>query len=391
MHSSTPNTRREFLMAATVALPGIAALTMAATTSGDSRLIFSEGNVADLRLKNRLVRSATAENAWRATEMTEQGINLYRDLAGGGVGLIITGYMAVMPEGRSSDLQTRIDHDRFIAGLRRIPAVVHETSKDCKVVAQIGHTGMQTQVTEPVGPTITPWPSTKTRPRALTTREVQEIVASFAQAARRAKEAGFDGVQIHGAHGYLISSFLSPYTNTRTDQYGGSTEKRAAIVREIVEKARKLVGPDFPILIKMNCDDLVEGGIDIHSFPALANEIERAGVQAVEVSGNNPVREKISGDDDQSYFLKYAQKLALKVPVIVTGGNRSVERLEQIAKAGAPQFFGFARPLIREPGLPARWKEGRGTPEATCISCNRCIRGFAKGMFTRCHVTELNL
>ena len=391
MASSSRNTRREFLLAASGVLPGVAALQVASKSSRDSRLIFSEGRIASLRLKNRLVRSATAENAWRGTEMTEEGINLYRDLAAGGVGLIITGYMAVMHAGRSSDLQTRIDDDRFIEALRRIPTAVHKTRKDCKVVAQIAHAGMQGQVTEPVGPTTTPWPSTKAKPRALTTREVQETVANFAQAARRAKEAGFDGVEIHGAHGYLISSFLSPYTNTRTDQYGGSTEKRVAIVREIVEQARKLVDPDFPILIKMNCDDLAEGGVDILSFPPLANEIERAGVQAVEVSGNNPIREKFSGSEDQSYFLKYTQRLTLKVPVILTGGNRSAERLEQTAKAGMPQFFGFARPLIREPGLPARGKEGRGAPEADCISCNRCIRGFAKGMFTRCRVTDLNL
>ena len=131
MRSSTPSTRRDFLMAATGALPGIAALTMATTTSRDSRLIFSEGRIAILHLKNRLVRSATAENARRGTEMTEEGIDLYRDLAEGGVGLIITGYMAVMRAGRSSDLQTCIDDDRFIETLRRIPAVVHKTRKDC--------------------------------------------------------------------------------------------------------------------------------------------------------------------------------------------------------------------------------------------------------------------
>ena len=168
-------------------------------------------------------------------------------------------------------------------------------------------------------------------------------------------------------------------------------EKRVTVIREIVEQARALVGPDFPILVKMNCDDFVEGGTDIHSFPHLAEEIEKAGLQALEVSGNNPIREKISSPEEQSYFLKYAQKLHLNVPVILTGGNRSVERLEQISKAGTPQFFGLARPLLREPELPTRWLEGRGAPEAACISCNRCIRGFGKGKLTRCRVNELDL
>ncbi|MBM3792382.1 MAG: NADH:flavin oxidoreductase [Acidobacteria bacterium] len=388
MSSSTPSTRRQFLIAAACALPGLTAHGAPCATGRDSRLLFSEGRIGSLSLKNRLVRSATAENAWRDNEISEEGIELYRNLAEGGVGLIITGYMAVMHAGRSSDLQTRIDDDRFIEKLRRIPAAVHGAVTGCKVVAQIAHTGMQAQVTEPVGPTETPWPGARARPRALTTQEAREIVASFAQAARRAREAGFDGVQLHGAHRYLLSSFLSPHTNTRTDRYGGSSERRAAVVREIVAQARQFVGPDFPILMKMDCDDGAAGGIDILSFPPLASEIEKAGIQAIEVSGNNPIRENISGSAEQSYFLKYAQKLTLKIPVIVTGGNRSVERLEQIATAGEPQFFGFARPLIREPALPSRWREGRGSPEAACISCNRCIRGFRKELFTRCRVNE---
>ncbi len=109
------------------------------------------------------------------------------------------------------------------------------------------------------------------------------------------------------------------------------------------------------------------------------------------MSGNNPVREKAGDSRDQPYFLEHEQKLSLKVPAILTRGNRSVERLEDIAKAGMPQFLGSARPLIREPGLPARWKEGGGAPEAARISCNRCIRGLGKGMFARCRVSELNL
>jgi 2,4-dienoyl-CoA reductase-like NADH-dependent reductase (Old Yellow Enzyme family) len=393
MDLQVPTTRRRFLMTAIAAgtLSGLDSRVTAASRQRDSYRVFSEGRIADLRLKNRLVRSATAENACRESEMTEEGINLYRGLAAGGVGLIITGYMGVMPEGRSNDLQTVIYDDRFIDSLHRIAGVVHETDKECKVVAQLAHVGMQTQATEPVGPTATAWPHVEAKPRALTTKEVEGIVASFAQAARRAKGAGFDGVQLHAAHGYLLSSFLSPYTNTRTDKYGGSLAKRVRIIREIVDQSRALVGPDLPILIKMNCDDLVKGGTDIHSFPQLAKEIGRAGIQAVEVSGNNPIREKISSPEEQSYFLSYAQKLRLNVPVILTGGNRSVERLEQISKAGTPQFFGFARPLLREPNMPARWLEGRGAPEAACISCNRCIRGFAKGKITRCRISEVKL
>ncbi len=379
--------RREFL-----AMSVAAATVASRSTSGEPRAgrIFSKDRIGSLDVANRLVRSATAENAWRETEMTEEGLALYRGLAAGGVGLIVTGYMGVTRAGRASDTMTLACEDGFVDGLRKVARVVHETKAECKVVAQLAHVGMQATVSEPVGPTTTGWPHLKAKPRALTTREVEEIVASFAQAARRAKEAGFDGVQLHGAHGYLLSAFLSPFTNTRTDRYGGSRQGRVTVVREIVEQARALVGPDFPILIKVNGDDSVPGGTDIDSFPQLGSELEKAGVQAVEVSGNNPVRENV-GAEEHSYFLKYAQKLRLGIPVILTGGNRSVERLERIAEAGTPAFFGLARPLLREPDLPARWREGRGAPEAACTSCNRCIKGFAKGLATRCRVDEADL
>jgi 2,4-dienoyl-CoA reductase-like NADH-dependent reductase (Old Yellow Enzyme family) len=137
----------------------------------------------------------------------------------------------------------------------------------------------------------------------------------------------------------------------------------------------------------MNCDDGVEGGIDIDSFPALAREIEKAGVQAIEVSGNNAARQS-SAAEGQSYFLKYVERLELKVPVILTGGNRSIERLEQIFKTGKPDFFGLARPLVREPDLPNRWLEGRGGPESTCTSCNRCLTTLGKGEATRCRAQD---
>jgi 2,4-dienoyl-CoA reductase-like NADH-dependent reductase (Old Yellow Enzyme family) len=387
MNSRGSIARRDFL-AMSIAGGALAA----SGASGEPRAarIFSKGRIGSLDVANRLVRSATAENAWRETEMTEEGLALYRGLAAGGVGLVVTGYMGVTRAGRASDTMTLICDDRFVDGLRKIARAVHETNPECRVVAQLGHVGPQTTFSEPVGPSTTAWPNAKAKPRGLATKEVEEIVTSFAQAVRRAKEAGFDGVQLHGAHGYLLSAFLSPFTNARTDRYGGSLEKRVAVVREIVGQARALVGPDFPILIKVNGDDFVPGGTDIDSFPRLAGEIEKAGVQALEVSGNNPVRENVAAGE-QSYFLKYAQELRLGIPVILTGGNRSLERLERIAQSGTPAFFGLARPLLREPDLPARWREGRGGPDAACTSCNRCIKGFAKGLPTRCRADQANL
>jgi 2,4-dienoyl-CoA reductase-like NADH-dependent reductase (Old Yellow Enzyme family) len=376
-------TRRMFLTLSAAA--GMLARRGSAGSLGRSGYqVFSEGRIGKLRLKNRLVKAATAENACHDGEMTDAGIEIYRDLAHGGVGLIITGAMAVVATGHSNGSFTDIHSDRFVGPIGRIADAVHQTGKGCQIVAQIIHTGTQGPTSELVGPSTKGWPGTTKQPRALTTREVEQIATQFAQAARRVKEGGFDGVEIHGAHGYLLSSFLSPYTNTRTDRYGGSLENRVQIIREIVTQARALVGDSFPILLKMNCDDNVEGGINLDIFPALAKVIEKTGVQAIEASGNNAAR----GPSEESYFLKYAQRLSLKVPVVLTGGNRSIERLEEIMKTGAVNFFGMARPLIREPDLPNRWLEGRGEDTATCISCNRCLDGFRQGKITRCRVNE---
>jgi len=235
-----------------------------------------------------------------------------------------------------------------------------------------------------VAPSSIRWSNIRKKVRVLSTAEVEDIVMHFAEAARRAREAGFDGAEIHCAHGYLLSSFLSPYTNRRTDKYGGSTEKRVTIVREIVAQVRQSTGADFPLLLKMNCDDAVEGGIDIDSFPALAKEIAKTGVNAIEISGNNTCRTELDSPEQQSYYMNYAEKLNLDIPLILTGGNKSIERIEKIFQKSKIDFFGFARPLIQEPDLPNRWLKGIDGAECTCISCNRCLYGLGKGTATHC-------
>ena len=232
--------------------------------------------------------------------------------------------------------------------------------------------------------------------RALSLEEIQQVIQAFADAIVRVQQAGYDGAQLHAAHGYLLSSFLSPYTNRRTDQYGGSSPNRVRIIREIVARARMQVG-DFPTLIKINCDDHVKGGIGFDSFPELAGEIERAGVDAIEVSGGMwdclvrpeedlgfiPVpipeaRTRINGPERQSYFLKYVENLRLSVPILLVGGNRNIERMENILHEGHVSFFSLCRPLINEPGLPQRWLEGQGKETAHCVSCNGCMVTIAK-------------
>jgi 2,4-dienoyl-CoA reductase-like NADH-dependent reductase (Old Yellow Enzyme family) len=362
----------------------------------DEYKLFSPGKIAHLSIKNRLIRAATYEGA-----MTEEGritpeiLNLYSNLADGGVGAIITGHMTVAREGKGGERQTCIYDDSYIAEIAKIAEVVHASGNGCKIFAQLSYAGRQVfhdnKIAECVGPSEIPSPILRKNAKALSIDEIKKIVNCYSDAIIRVKKAGFDGVQLHGAHGYLLSSFLSPYTNRRHDQYGGSIEKRVTILREIITKARESVD-DFPILIKMNSSDHVEGGIDVDTFPEVAKKVEALEFDAIEVSGGMwdclvrsekelgffplPIpesRTRINNLEKQSYYVPAAEKLELDAPLIVVGGHRNVESLEEIIGRSNIDFFSLSRPLINEPDLPNRWLEGRGSDKADCVSCNSCL------------------
>jgi len=385
------STRREFLkksagVVGTAILAGCAAERMGpretdarssmgtpTTTKGRHHYrAFSEGRIGGLRIKNRLVRSATMINAASDGNPTETYIEKFRDLAAGGVGLIITGHMLPVRNDVLNPRQIHVYDDRHIEGLRRVADAVKGVDSRCKLFAQIGHSG------EGVSPSGIKWPW-KREGRALTTQEVEAIVGESADAVGRIKQSGFDGVELHGAHGFLLSAFLSPYTNRRADKYGGSVEGRVRIVRDIVEQARRRVGSAFPILIKVNSDDNVEGGTRPEAFPQTAREIERTGVDALHISGNDAAKKDIDTVEEETYFLESARAAKLSIPTIVTGGNRSIDHLEELLQRNGVDFFGLARPLIREPDLPNRWLEARGDTSAKCISCNGCFGPIGRG------------
>lgn len=352
--------------------------------------IFSEGRIGDLRLPNRLVRSATWDPIiLNQRTMVDEVLDIYRDLANGGVGLIITGGLIVYRDSdpnRSEPPGESYTYDNLrVNGIEEIAKTVHTQSVGCKVFAQLEDGYIN------AGPSDYPSPYRSEPLRPLSVSEVNDIVAAFVAGIVDMQAAGFDGVQLHAAHGGLLSTFLSPYTNRREDAYGGSVQNRVRVVREIIVASRAKVG-DFPIIIKLNGTDYLPGGIDGDNLPTLVEEVVGAGVDAIEVSGGmweclarpeselgfRPVpspesHTRIKSADKQSYFLEFAKRLNIGVPVILVGGNRNVERLEEIISQGHADFIAMSRPLIREPDLPNRWREGRGSPLAECVSCNSCL------------------
>jgi 2,4-dienoyl-CoA reductase-like NADH-dependent reductase (Old Yellow Enzyme family) len=201
------------------------------------------------------------------------------------------------------------------------------------------------------------------------------------------KLIGFDGVQLHAAFLHnCLSYFLSPYYNHRADNYGDTVTNRARIVKEIISKARERVG-DFPIIIKINGTDNIEGGMDINQFPEMAKGIEESGVDAIEISGM-PYAPRGQKATKQPYFLEYAKRTDVDCPVILIGGNRDVEKMEQILVGESVDYISLCRPLICEPDLPNRWLDGDGSAKAECKSCNSCQ--YTLFQMGRDHVICLN-
>jgi 2,4-dienoyl-CoA reductase-like NADH-dependent reductase (Old Yellow Enzyme family) len=219
-------------------------------------------------------------------------------------------------------------------------------------------------------------------PAELTRDEIRKIITAFGESAGRAKSWGFDAIQLHSAHGFLINEFLSPLTNRRTDEYGGSIENRSRFVLEVFQKVREKVGDDYPVFIKLNASDHIDGGLEIYDSIYTAKKLAEAGINAIEVSSGTPasgekipVRKKINKSEKEGYNLEMAREIkeAVSCPVMVVGGFRSYRIAEKAIREHGMDYISMARPLIREPGLPNRWLQG-DRKRATCISCNKCFK-----------------
>ncbi|WP_252026855.1 NADH:flavin oxidoreductase [Vibrio sp. SCSIO 43136] len=330
------------------------------------------------------MRAATWENM--ATEdghMTDKLYAIYQELAEGEVGLIVTGYANIVEEEKPNAGMMGIYNDSFIPEYQKLTQQVHE--KGSKIVMQLAYGG--TKTTYNLGeriifaPSDVPEKGTQTLGKAMTKQEIDYIVDAFAQAALRAKQSGFDGVEIHAAHTYLINQFLSPYYNRRDDEYGGCLENRMRFLLEIIDATRKLAGEDFPLMVKLTATEFFEGGQSFEDTRQICKTLESVGVDAIVVSGNiHGKADTMVGEvhdglaiESEGYFHQYGGVISqeVNIPVITVGGLTDFEAIEALATRTKIQYFALSRPLLSEPKLVKRWKEGDRTP-VECERCSKC-------------------
>jgi 2,4-dienoyl-CoA reductase-like NADH-dependent reductase (Old Yellow Enzyme family) len=282
-----------------------------------------------------------------------------------------------------------VQSDDLAPELTELSAAVH--AEGGKICMQLVHTGGQARVetgTRLLAPSAFDTGYYSGPPSEMTPADIEEVVAAFGASARRAQQWGFDAVQIHAAHGYLVNQFLSPNTNRRADAYGGSIENRSRFLLEAYRSVRTAVGPGFPVLVKLNGSDFLPDGLSIEDALFAATALDREGIDAIEVSGgtpasgeNTPVRKKIDTREQEAYHLPLAKRIkdAVRCPVMVVGGFRSYEATRAAVEQDGMDYVSLARPFVREPGLVRRWQDGN-TSRARCISCNGCYRpGLREG------------
>jgi len=387
--------------------------------------LFSPMKIGRLELPNRFVRSATFEGMARENgQVTGDLIKLYRNLAKGRIGLIITGHLYVNQVGKASVNKIGIHSNEMITGLKRLVQEVHE--HDGKIVFQLSHAGRQTtkKITghHPMGPSGKGRdPIFFVKPREMNEEDIQETIQSFGRAAKRAVEAGADGIQLHGAHGYLINQFLSPFYNSRSDAWGGSEEGRFRFLEQVFSEIKRAIPKETPIMIKLNTHDHTPGeGVTPGLAAHYARRLSEMGIDALEISsgstfysfmdmcrGRVPVQElvdtmpfwkkpiakiklsRMAGKYDlvEGYHLEAAKVIKPvlgDIPLLLVGGMRRVKHMEEILEKGYADFISMSRPFVREPFLVKRIQAGK-TDRASCVSCNRCLAAIANRMPLRCY------
>ena len=363
-----------------------------------NNILFTPVRIGRVIVPNRFARSATQD--FLATEdgqITEAQRRLYGRLAEGEVGLILTGHSYVHPAGKASPRQIASYDDRFLPGLASLAEAVHRTPSKIflqiahagrqtrpKIFLQIAHAGRQTRPKDcgctPLAPSAVFEPTTKVMPRVMSDGDIRQTIDDFSRAAARALKAGFDGVQLHLAHGYLLSSFLSPYTNRRTDDWGGPLANRLRIVLDILRAIKGGLDAGFPVIAKMNSSDFLAGGLTPEECLEAARRLEAEGLDGLEISGGMAEAGRgsmwpgLRDEDEEGYFVEAASrvKAAVKIPVFGLGGIRSLSAMARIIRQGRADLISMSRPFVREPDLVRRLRLGL-TLKSECISCNKCL------------------
>ena len=375
-----------------------------------SNRVFTPKKINELEIPNRLVRSATTElMADVDGYVTDSIIKYYKELAAGGIGLTISAVANIREDGKQIGKMLAIYTDDYLEGLTNLAGNYHDTAQDLgnqsRIFLQIGHCGAQLGTGGWEGKIIGPSEinskiSHKTS-KALSIDEIKEVINQYALAIKRAKDAGFDGIQLHGSHGYLINQFYSPYFNKRIDEYGGSTQNRAKFAIEIIKEARKRVGNSFPITMKMNGSDMIEGGLTVDEAARLAVLFAKNGYDALEISSyimevallENPVslppeaQINLKKRKLEAYNLKRAKtikedlskEISADYPLMLVGGLYRFETIADIIKNHNIDFCAMCRPIICQPNLPNIWRKGPPYSEAECIFCNQCSKELIKG------------
>jgi len=347
--------------------------------------LFETSKIKNMMIKNRFVRSATWNGMADKEGCSTKAIDaLLAELARGEVGLIISGHAYVNQNGQISPRQLGIFSDSHIDGFSRMTELVHANGG--KIAVQLAHAGCHSNASltgiEPMGPSVI---KNENGPfcREMTKQDIGRVITDFGLAAIRARKAGFDGIQLHAAHGYMMSQFLSPFYNRRTDDYGGGVANRARIVLEILRQVRAEAGAEYPVMIKFNSEDFIGGGFSVSEMLEISAMLENEGIDAIELSGGlinysgkyGPARQGLlKTTEDEVYYREAARlyKKQCKVPLMLVGGILSYIVAERLITKGLTDYISLSRPLIREPNLVARWKAG-DTRKAACVFCNLCL------------------
>lgn len=361
--------------------------------------MFDPIQIGNLTLPNRFVRSATFDSGADVYgKVTDQQVQLFAELAKNHIGLIISGIASVHPSGRISPFQLDISHDGCIPGLRKIADAVHDQKS--KAAVQLFHAGREGEKyqkhhgSQAMAPSYVPDdPYCACIGREMSEEEIREAIEAFGAAAERVQKAGWDAVQVHAAHAYLISQFLSPHTNLRTDTWGGNLRNRFRFLENVYLSIRRQVGSDYPVLVKLGVQDGFKHGLQFAEGQQIASWCAELGFDAIEVSQGlrgtyytqTEFRTGIVNGKNTAYFRHWAREIqkSVHIPVIMVGGLRSIKEMNSYITAGDCAAVALCRPLIREPDLVASWRAGEDRPVA-CVSCNKCFEEIRKGHFVHC-------